>query len=79
MLSIAAATNVTLLNVSCDPTRELYREFKLAFARHWKKKTGETVTAQQSHGGSSERAAAFRAVPEPDTLTRYLSSSQARG
>ena len=43
---------VSLLNVSCDPTRELYTEFNKAFASHWKKQTGEDVTIATSHGGS---------------------------
>jgi sulfate transport system substrate-binding protein len=46
----------TLLNVSYDPTRELYQEYNAAFARHWKEKTGEQVAIRQSHGGSSAQA-----------------------
>jgi ABC-type sulfate transport system substrate-binding protein len=42
----------TLLNVSYDPTRELYKDFNAAFAQKWQKDTGETVTIQASHGGS---------------------------
>ena len=41
-----------ILNVSYDPTRELYREFNEAFAAHWQETTGQSVTIQQSHGGS---------------------------
>jgi len=52
----ACAKEVKLLNVSYDPTRELYVEFNHAFARHWKEKSGDTVTIQQSHGGSSKQA-----------------------
>src|SRR5690242_6542375 len=48
--------DVTLLNVSYDPTRELYQEFNAAFAKHWKAKTGETVTVKASHGGSGKQA-----------------------
>ncbi len=57
-LSLAGsfAKEVKLLNVSYDPTRELYQEFNAAFARHWKEKTGDTVTIQQSHGGSGKQA-----------------------
>ncbi len=51
-----AQADTTLLNVSYDPTRELYREFNEAFARHWKEETGETVTIQMSHGGSGKQA-----------------------
>jgi sulfate transport system substrate-binding protein len=50
------AKDVRLLNVSYDPTRELYTEFNAAFARHWKEKTGDTVQIQQSHGGSGKQA-----------------------
>ncbi len=47
---------VTLLNVSYDPTRELYSEFNTAFAKHWKAQTGQDVTIKQSHGGSGKQA-----------------------
>ncbi len=50
------AKEITLLNVSYDPTRELYQEFNAAFAKHWKAKTGDTVTFKQSHGGSGKQA-----------------------
>ena len=40
-----------------DPTRELYQEYNAAFAKHWQEKTGDTVTVQQSHGGSASRRA----------------------
>ena len=49
-----AAGNVTLLNVSYDPTRELYQSENAAFAKHWLQKTGQTVTINQSHGGSGK-------------------------
>jgi sulfate/thiosulfate transport system substrate-binding protein len=52
----ASAKNIRLLNVSYDPTRELYVEYNAAFARHWKAKTGDTVTVKQSHGGSGKQA-----------------------
>ena len=48
--------DIKLLNVSYDPTRELYQDFNAAFSRHWKEKTGDTVTVQQSHGGSGKQA-----------------------
>jgi sulfate transport system substrate-binding protein len=54
--SVAQAAEVSLLNVSYDPTRELYVEFNKAFAEHWKKKTGNTVSIKQSHGGSGRQA-----------------------
>jgi sulfate/thiosulfate transport system substrate-binding protein len=50
------AKEIKLLNVSYDPTRELYTEFNAAFAKYWKEKTGDTVTVQQSHGGSGKQA-----------------------
>ncbi len=53
---LAHAQGATLLNVSYDPTRELYDEYNAAFARHWKEKTGTTVTIKQSHGGSGKQA-----------------------
>jgi sulfate/thiosulfate transport system substrate-binding protein len=52
----AADAQVTLLNVSYDPTRELYEEYNAAFARHWRQRTGQTVTVRQSHGGSGRQA-----------------------
>ncbi len=52
----AHAQSATLLNVSYDPTRELYDDYNAAFARHWKEKTGGTVTIKQSHGGSGKQA-----------------------
>jgi sulfate/thiosulfate-binding protein len=51
-----AADSVTLLNVSYDPTRELYDAFNAAFAKYWKTKTGQTVRINQSHGGSGKQA-----------------------
>ena len=57
--SLAAhAKDITLLNVSYDPTRELYVDFNQAFAKHWKAKTGQDVTVKQSHGGSGKLARA---------------------
>src|SRR6266540_6052640 len=56
LVSAATAKDIRLLNVSYDPTRELYTDFNAAFARHWKEKTGDTVSIQQSHGGSSKQA-----------------------
>jgi len=53
---LAAATQVTLLNVSYDPTRELYNEYDPLFARYWLAKSGQSVTVRQSHGGSGTQA-----------------------
>lgn len=50
------ASGVTLLNVSYDPTRELYRDFNAAFARQWRESSGQEVTVQMSHGGSGSQA-----------------------
>jgi sulfate/thiosulfate transport system substrate-binding protein len=52
----ALAAQVSLLNVSYDPTRELYEEFNAAFAKYWKAKTGDVVEIKQSHGGSGKQA-----------------------
>ena len=52
----AGAAEVTLLNVSYDPTRELYQQYDAAFAAFWKAKTGDTVSVKQSHGGSGKQA-----------------------
>lgn len=51
-----AAADTTLLNVSYDVTREFYKDYNAAFARYWKQTTGETLTLNQSHGGSSKQA-----------------------
>jgi sulfate transport system substrate-binding protein len=63
-----------LLNVSYDPTRELYAEFNAAFARHWQEETGETVTVSQSHGGSGRQARAVIEGLEADVVTLALQS-----
>ena len=61
-----------LLNVSYDPTRELYSEFDQVFARHWREKTGQTVTVKQSHGGSGAQARAVIDGLEADVATLAL-------
>jgi sulfate transport system substrate-binding protein len=68
----AQAADVTLLNVSYDPTRELYQDFNAAFARHWKAKTGDNVTVKQSHGGSGKQARAVIDGLEADVVTLAL-------
>src|SRR5262249_60111575 len=55
-LLAARAADVTLLNVSYDPTRELYQQIDAAFAAAWQAKTGQTVAIRQSHGGSAKQA-----------------------
>ncbi|HXK11620.1 MAG TPA: sulfate ABC transporter substrate-binding protein [Vicinamibacteria bacterium] len=67
-----AAQDSTLLNVSYDPTRELYQEVNAAFAAQWKAKTGRSVTVQQSHGGSGKQARAVIDGLEADVLTLAL-------
>jgi len=54
--SVARAAETTLLNVSYDPTRELYEDYNKAFVAHWKAKTGKTLSVRQSHGGSGKQA-----------------------
>ncbi|UJW78869.1 sulfate ABC transporter substrate-binding protein [Hydrogenophaga sp. SL48] len=63
---------VTLLNVSYDPTRELYVEYNAAFARHWKAKTGQDVTIKQSHGGSGKQARSIIDGLDADVATLAL-------
>lgn len=67
-----AAKKVELLNVSYDPTRELYEDYNAAFARHWKETTGEDVTIQQSHGGSGKQARSVIDGLEADVVTLAL-------
>ena len=71
-LSAAAHADSTLLNVSYDPTRELYQEIDAAFARQWLANTGEKVTIQQSHGGSGKQARAVIDGLEADVVTLAL-------
>lgn len=66
------AEDITLLNVSYDPTREMYQEFNAAFAKHWLAKTGQTVKILQSHGGSSKQARAVIDGLEADVVTLAL-------
>ncbi len=67
-----AQGEVTLLNVSYDPTRELYQDFNGAFARYWKAKVGQTVTVRQSHGGSGKQARSVIDGLEADVVTLAL-------
>lgn len=81
-LTLAAATlglmfssqaqNISLLNVSYDPTRELYVEFNQAFGKFWKDKTGQTVTFKQSHGGSGKQARSIIDGLDADVATLAL-------
>jgi len=67
-----AQNSVTLLNVSYDPTRELYVEYNAAFAKHWKAKTGQDVTVKQSHGGSGKQARSIIDGLDADVATLAL-------
>jgi sulfate transport system substrate-binding protein len=67
-----AFADTTILNVSYDPTRELYKAYDEAFAAHWKAETGETVTIQQSHGGSGAQARAVIDGLDADVVTLAL-------
>ena len=66
------AEDVTLLNVSYDPTREFYQEFNVAFAKHWQKEKGQTVAVKQSHGGSGKQARAVIDGLDADVVTLAL-------
>ncbi|WOB07866.1 sulfate ABC transporter substrate-binding protein [Piscinibacter gummiphilus] len=72
LAGIATAKDVTLLNVSYDPTRELYHEYNAAFAKHWKAKTGDNVTIKQSHGGSGKQARSVIDGIDADVVTLAL-------
>ncbi|MFZ4773909.1 MAG: sulfate ABC transporter substrate-binding protein [Terrimicrobiaceae bacterium] len=73
-LTLAAGSlqAVEILNVSYDPTRELYAEFNTAFAKHWKEKSGSDVTISQSHGGSGKQARSILDGIEADVATLAL-------
>ena len=66
------AKDITLLNVSYDPTRELYKEFNVAFAKHWKARTGDDVRVNQSHGGAGKQARSVIDGLEADVVTLAL-------
>jgi sulfate/thiosulfate-binding protein len=68
----ATARTIQLLNVSYDPTRELYTEFNAAFAKFWKAKTGDDVTVKQSHGGSGKQARSVIDGLQADVVTLAL-------
>ncbi len=71
-LAAPAAAQVKLLNVSYDPTRELYQDFNGAFAKYWKGKSGQDVTVQQSHAGSGKQARSVIDGLEADVVTLAL-------
>jgi sulfate/thiosulfate transport system substrate-binding protein len=68
----SSAKPVTLLNVSYDPTRELYEDYNKQFASYWKEKTGQDVTVRQSHGGSGKQARSVIDGLEADVVTLAL-------
>ena len=72
LASASAIAQTTLLNVSYDPTRELYQAYNAAFARHWAATTGEKVTVRQSHGGSGRQARSVIDGLEADVVTLAL-------
>jgi sulfate/thiosulfate-binding protein len=67
-----AQKTITLLNVSYDPTRELYADFNKAFAEHWKARTGDVVSVRQSHGGSGRQARSVIDGLDADAVTLAL-------
>jgi len=72
--SLASAAEVTLLNVSYDPTRELYVDYNAAFAKYWKAKTGQDVKINQSHGGSGKQARSVIDGLRADVVTLALAA-----
>jgi sulfate transport system substrate-binding protein len=70
--AVAQAREVTLLNVSYDPTREFYAEYGQAFSKYWKAKTGDDVTIKASHGGSGKQARSVIDGLEADVVTLAL-------
>ena len=72
LVSTAQAADLKLRNVSYDPTRELYTEFNAAFAKHWKEAKGDTVSIEQSHGGSGKQARALLDGLDGDVATLAL-------
>ena len=72
LLAASQTMAATLLNVSYDPTREFYTEFNQAFAKHWKEKTGQDVTVDQSHGGSGKQARSVIDGLQADVVTLAL-------
>jgi sulfate transport system substrate-binding protein len=69
---VGNGADISLLNVSYDPTRELYEEFNAAFTQHWRELTGQTVMIRQSHGGSGKQARAVIDGLEADVVTLAL-------
>jgi sulfate transport system substrate-binding protein len=72
LAAAADAKEIKLLNVSYDPTRELYQDYNAAFAKYWKAKTGDLVVISQSHGGSGKQALAVINGLAADVVTLAL-------
>src|SRR5688572_25488178 len=73
MLAIGSAhAQITLLNVSYDPTRELYQDYNAAFAKYWQTKGGEKISVRQSHGGSGAQGRKVIDGLEADVVTLAL-------
>jgi sulfate transport system substrate-binding protein len=72
--SVTTAKNIELLNVSYDPTRELYTDYNAAFAQYWKAKTGDDVVVKQSHGGSGKQARSIIDGLQADVATLALAA-----
>jgi sulfate transport system substrate-binding protein len=70
--ALTMAKDITLLNVSYDPTRELYQEYNAAFSKYWQAKTGDNVTVKASHGGSGKQARSVIDGLEADVVTLAL-------
>src|SRR5471030_2741671 len=70
--TFAPAKQVALLNVSYDPTRQLYEDYNNVFADYWKKQTGDDVSVSQSHGGSGKQARAVIDGQQADVVTLAL-------
>ena len=73
-IGAASAKTIELLNVSYDPTRELYVDYNAAFAKYWKAKTGDDVVVKQSHGGSGKQARAVVDGQQADVVTLALAA-----
>jgi sulfate/thiosulfate-binding protein len=72
MATGAIAKDIQILNVSYDPTRELYQDYNQAFSKYWQEKTGDKVTVRQSHGGSGKQATSVINGLEADVVTLAL-------
>ncbi|MBC7663911.1 MAG: extracellular solute-binding protein, partial [Caulobacter sp.] len=71
--AVSFAKDITILNVSYDPTRELYQDINAAFPKYWKARTGDNVTINASHGGSGKQARSVIDGLDADVATLALS------